>query len=129
MQFLAAPDGTPLWVSDAEPGSVPDITAARMHCLPALYKAAADSLPTLTDAGYQGAGIGNHHPFKKPRGSSHLQLHPDTRTYNAPLRDVRALGERAAAELKERWRTLKHITLSPNRIDAIAKAALVLNNA
>jgi hypothetical protein len=58
VQFLSAPDGTPLWVSDAEPGSMPDITAARAHCLPALYKAAADGLPTLADAGYQGAGIG-----------------------------------------------------------------------
>src|SRR5512135_2452918 len=129
VQFLSAPDGTPLWVSGAEPGSMPDITAAREHCLPALYKAAADGLPTLADAGYQGAGIGIHHPFKKPRGSSHLRLHPDTHTRNALLRGARALGERAAAELKERWRTLKHVTLSPNRIGAIAKAALVLNNA
>lgn len=129
VQFLSAPDGTPLWVSGAEPGSAPDITAAREHCLPALYKAAADGLPTLADAGYQGAGIGIHHPFKKPRGSSHLRLHPDTHTRNALLRGARALGERAAAELKERWRTLKHVTLSPNRIGAIAKAALVLNNA
>ncbi|WP_406209652.1 IS5/IS1182 family transposase [Streptomyces sp. NBC_01017] len=129
VQFVSAPDGTPLWVSDGEPGSVPDITAARSHCLPALYKAAADGLPTLADAGYQGAGIGIHHPFKKPRGSSHLRIHPDTRTRNALLRSVRALGERAAAELKERWRTLKRITLSPGRIGAIAKAALVLNNA
>ncbi|WP_370270996.1 transposase family protein [Streptomyces sp. V4I8] len=94
----------------------------------ALYKAAADGLPTLADSGYQGAGIGIHHPFKKPRGGSHLQLHFDTRTYNALLRGARALGERAAAELKERWRTLKRITLSPNRIGAITKAALVLNN-
>ena len=129
VQFLSAPDGTPLWVSDAEPGSVPDITAARAHCLPALYKAAADGLPTLADAGYQDAQIGIHHPFKKPRNASHLQLHPNTRTYNALLRGVRALGERAAAGLKERWRTLKHVTLSPGRISAITKAALVLNNA
>ncbi len=41
VQFLAAPDGTPLWVSDAEPASIPDITAARTHALPALYQAAA----------------------------------------------------------------------------------------
>jgi hypothetical protein len=129
VQFLSAPNGTPLWVSDAEPGSVPDITAARAHCLPALYKAAANGLPTLADAGYQGAGSGILHPFKKPRGGSHLRLHPDTRTFNMLLRGARALGERAAAELKERWRTLKHITLSPCRIGAIAMAALVLNNA
>ncbi|WP_174523355.1 winged helix-turn-helix domain-containing protein [Streptomyces azureus] len=29
IQFLAAPDGTPLWVSDVEPGSTPDITAVQ----------------------------------------------------------------------------------------------------
>ena len=38
-----------------------------------------------------------------------------------------ALGERAAAELKERWRALKHVSLSPSRIGDIARAALVLN--
>jgi hypothetical protein len=46
-----APDGTPLWVSDVEPGSTPDITAARLHVLPALYKAAADGLPTWPTTG------------------------------------------------------------------------------
>ncbi|MGW4759524.1 transposase family protein [Streptomyces chartreusis] len=35
VQFLSTPDGTPLWVSDGEPGSVPDITAARIHALTA----------------------------------------------------------------------------------------------
>ncbi|MEU9173141.1 hypothetical protein AB0D34_36150 [Streptomyces sp. NPDC048420] len=34
-QFLSAPDGTPLWVCDVEPGSTPDITAGRIHALPA----------------------------------------------------------------------------------------------
>lgn len=46
---------------------------------------------------------------------------------NALIRHVRALGERAAAELKQRWRALPRITLSPNRIGDIARAALVLN--
>lgn len=47
--------------------------------------------------------------------------------YNALLRHVRALGERTAAELKERWWTPKYVTLSPSRIGDIARAALVLN--
>ena len=34
--------------------------------------------------------------------------------------------ERAAAELKQRWRTQQHVTLSPTRIGDIAHAALVL---
>jgi hypothetical protein len=33
VQFLSAPDGTPLWVSDAEPGSTNDIVAAGEYCL------------------------------------------------------------------------------------------------
>lgn len=37
-----------------------------------------------------------------------------------------ARGERTAAELKERWRTLKDVTLSPSRIGDKARAALVL---
>jgi DDE superfamily endonuclease len=127
VQFLSAPDGTPLWVSDVEPGSVPDITAARIHALPALYKAAAEGLPTLADKGYTGAGIGIYIPVRRPRGRSEQALHVDTRTRNALIRHARALGERAAAELKERWRALKHVTLSPSRIGDIARAALVLN--
>ncbi|MFE4583515.1 transposase family protein, partial [Streptomyces chartreusis] len=54
---------------------------------------------------------------------------PDsTKLGAALLRCIRAKGERAIAELKQRWRALQHVTLSPNRIGAIAQAALVLNN-
>jgi hypothetical protein len=127
VQFLAAPDGTPLWVSDAEPASVPDITAARVHALPALYQAAANGLPTLAGKGYIGAGIGIRVPVRRPKGQPEQALHTDTRTRNTLLRSIRALGERTAAELKQRWRALQHITLSPSRIGDIARAALVLN--
>ncbi|WP_432037143.1 transposase family protein [Streptomyces cucumeris] len=127
IQFLPAPDGTPLWVSDVEPGSTPDITAARIHALPALYKAATDGLPTPADKGYIGAGIGILIPVRRPKMQSEQALHVDTRTFNALIRHVRALGERTAAELKQRWRTLQHVTLSPSRIGDIARAALVLN--
>ncbi|MET7621886.1 transposase family protein [Streptomyces sp. NPDC005408] len=128
VQFLAAPDGRPLWVSDVEPGSTPDITAARLHALPALYKAAADGLPILADKGYIGAGIGIRVPVRRPKGRSETALDPGTRMTNAPIRHVRAPGERAAAELKERWRALKHVSLSPSRIGDIARATLALNN-
>jgi hypothetical protein len=57
IQAVLAPDGFPLWVSPAEPGSVHDLTAARAHALPALYRAAATGLPTLADPGYDGAVI------------------------------------------------------------------------
>lgn len=128
VQFLAAPDGTPLWVSDVEPGSRHDLTCARIHALPALYPAAAQGLPTLADVGYLGAGIGVHTPLR-PHPDIPSPMTSDNRAHNRLLRCVRALGERAAAELKQRWRALKHITLSPGRIGAIAQAALVLNKA
>ena len=67
IQAVMAPTGFPLWVSDVEPGSVHDLTAARIHALPALYHAAKD-LPTLADPGYQGAGIGILIPLKQPTG-------------------------------------------------------------
>ncbi|MGX8904740.1 transposase family protein [Streptomyces netropsis] len=65
---LAAPDGTPLWVSDAEPGSAHDLAAARLHALPDLCQAARDGLPTLADTGYTGAGGGIHVPFREHPG-------------------------------------------------------------
>ncbi|MFC8722810.1 transposase family protein [Kitasatospora sp. NPDC057198] len=114
-------------VSDVEPGSVPDITAARIHALPALYRAAADGLPTLADKGYIGAAIGIPIPVRRPKGKSELALHVDTRMFNTLLRHVRALGERTAAELEQRWRTLQYVTPSPGRIGDIARAVLVLN--
>ncbi|MFG2305463.1 transposase family protein [Actinacidiphila glaucinigra] len=94
---------------------------------PWLYKAAADGLPTLADTGYISAGIGIHVPVRRLKGRSERSLHADTQTTNSLIRGIRALGERAAAELKQRWRTLQHVTLSPSRIGDIAHAALVLN--
>ena len=126
IQAVLAPDGFPLWVSDAEPGSVHDITAARRHALPALYRAAAAGLPALADPGYDGAGIGIHIPVKQPSGGQELDI--DTRTRNAIQRSLRCLGERGFALLTGRWRTLQHITASPSKIGDIARAALVLTH-
>jgi hypothetical protein len=66
IQAVTAPDGFPLWVSEVEPGSVHDLTAARARALPALYHAAATGLPTLADPGYEGAGIGILIPVRQP---------------------------------------------------------------
>jgi hypothetical protein len=123
VQAVLAPDGFPLWVSPVEPGSVHDITAARAHALPALYRAATD-LPTLADPGYDGAGIGIGMPVKQPADGRELDI--DTRTRNAVQRSLRCLGERGFALLTGRWRTLRHITASPSKIGDIARAALVL---
>lgn len=127
IQALSAPTGFPLWVSDVEPGSVHDLTAAREHVLGALYWAASQlKLPTLADGGYSGAGIGVHTPVKQPPGDQVLDA--DNRAYNALLRGLRCLGERGFALLTGRWRTLRHITASPRKIGDIVKAALVLTH-
>ena len=127
VQALSGPDGFPLWVADVEPGSVHDLTVAREHVLGALYWAAAHlDLPTLSDGGYEGAGIGVHTPIKQPAGDQVLDV--DNRAYNALLRGLRCLGERAFAVLTGRWRTLHHITASPSKIGDIVKAALTLTH-
>jgi DDE superfamily endonuclease len=126
IQAVLAPNGFPLWVSEVEPGSVHDITAARAHALPALYRAAADGLPALADPGYEGAGIGILIPIKQPPGERELDI--NARTCNAIQRSLRCLGERGFALVTGRWRTLQHITASPSKIGDITRAALVLTH-
>jgi hypothetical protein len=125
LQALMAPGGFPIWISDALPGSVHDITAAREQVLEIIRPYLKD-MPLLADPGYEGAGIGVHVPVKQPSGGRELDV--DTRTRNALLRSLRCLGERGFAILEQRWRTLQHVTLSPSRVGDIAKAALVLTH-
>jgi hypothetical protein len=117
---LTGPTGHPEWVSDVEPGCTHDITAAREHALPALYSAAAQGLPTLTDKGYAGAGIGIIVPTKGADPAT------DNLTRNVLINALRAPAERANALLKRTWKALERVTLDPWRISAIAAAALVL---
>lgn len=125
VQAVMRPDGVPVWLSGVEPGCTHDLSAARLHALPALYAAASKlDLPTLADGGYTGAGIGVHVPVKQPGGNQVLDI--DTRTRNALLRGLRAQGERGFALLKTRWKALEHVTACPYKIGHIAKAALVL---
>ena len=126
IQAVFAPGGFPLWVPDAEPGSVHDITSARRHALPGLYRAAAAGLPALADPGYDGAGIGVHIPVRQPADGREPDI--DTRTRNAIQRSLRCLGERGFALLTTRWRALQHVTASPSKIGSIARAALVLTH-
>jgi hypothetical protein len=86
--------GLPVWSSQVELGSAHDITAARIHCLGALYKCAAGGVPILTDKGYAGAGIGVHCLI------TGRNLNPDAAGYNMLLTGMCVLGERANAELK-----------------------------
>ncbi|MFE7313598.1 hypothetical protein ACFU7T_10890 [Streptomyces sp. NPDC057555] len=66
VQFLAAPDGTALWAPTPSPAPT-RITAARIHALPAPYKAAAEGLPALAGKGHIGAGIGIRIPVHRPK--------------------------------------------------------------
>jgi predicted phage tail protein len=50
IQAVMRPDGFPVWVSDVEPGSVHDLTAAGEHALGALYAAACGA----RESGYIG---------------------------------------------------------------------------
>jgi hypothetical protein len=126
VQAVMLPSGLPIWTSPAEPGHVHDITAARAHALPLLYRAASRGMPTLAGSGYEGAGTGIHVPVKSPGGNQ--QLDPGTRTRNSLLRGLRSQGERGFALLTQRWTTLQRITASPRRTTEITRAALVLTN-
>ena len=119
VQVLTDHTGFPVWASPVEPGSTHDITAARDHALPALYKAAADGMPTLADKGYQGAGAGVLTPVKGARPC------PDDATYNRIQTALRAPAERANAMLKQ-FKALRHVSLDPSTITSITATALVI---
>lgn len=126
IQAIIRPDGLALWTSEALPGHLHDLVCVQQHDLDAaLYWAASVlHLPTLADAGYQGAGIGIHTPVKHPRTAIICII--NHRTYNSLLRSTRCLGERGFALLTRRWRSLRHTTASPHSTGAIVRAALVL---
>jgi len=124
VQAVMLPGGLPIWTSEAEPGHVHDITAARAHALPALYRAASLGMPTLADCGYEGAGIGIHVPVKNPGGNQELAI--GNRARNRLLCGLRFQGERGFALLTRRWTVLQHTTASPRNITQIVRAAVVL---
>jgi DDE superfamily endonuclease len=62
-------------------------------------------------------------PVKKPCKGD---LDTDAKCRSMLLRGLRYQGERGFALLKERWRALQHVTVSPTQIGDIVKAALVL---
>ncbi|PPK90165.1 DDE superfamily endonuclease [Kineococcus xinjiangensis] len=126
VQVLTDADGRPLWVSPVEPGSTHDLTAARVHALPALYAAARHGVPTLADKGYTGAGAGIRVPVRRPgRGQV---LDTTTLSWNSYVSSAGAFVEHGIAHLKTRWRALARVTLCPSRISAIIATALVLSS-
>ncbi|MED7829063.1 HARBI1 family protein, partial [Streptomyces chiangmaiensis] len=125
VQVIAAPDGWPLWVSPVRPGREHDTTCARAHGLiDALNRLAATlGIPTLTDLGYENAADSFRHPIKKPKGG---ELTEEQRTFNAVIRGIHGVAERANALLKVTFKALRRVSLDPAAITRIARAALVL---
>jgi DDE superfamily endonuclease len=124
-QALMDPRGFPRWISDVLPGHLNDLNAARELVLAILWRYTKD-MPVLADGGYKGAGCGVPAPI--PQRTDGIPLHADQRTYNKLLRGLRCLGERGSALLLERWKALRHVTMSPSRITDLARAALVLTH-
>jgi hypothetical protein len=77
-------------------------------------------LPTFTDQGDPGAGIGIHTPTKG------RNLAPDNITRNTFLAALRAVGERGNFILKK-WKALTRIRFNPERIGDIVAAVIVLS--
>lgn len=125
IQILSTPDGLPIWTSPVRPGREHDFSCARTHgLLDTLDEAAADSGPlTITDTGYEGAPEGFRMPHKKPQGN---ELTVDQKQFNKVIGAIRALAEKANADLKTRFKALRHVSLDPWRIGAVVAAALAL---
>ncbi|MBB4943780.1 hypothetical protein FHR32_008181 [Streptosporangium album] len=124
IQVLSSPGGDPLWTSEVRPGREHDLTCARLHgLLDPLAKAAEDGLITLADLGYVDAGMGFRLPYKRSRGGT---LTDDQIQYNKVHGALRALAERANAQLKMRFKALRNVSKCPWKIGGIVAAALVL---
>lgn len=108
------------------PGREHDTTCAKAApgLLPALEEAATSSnLLTLTDLGYENLSLAIRHPLKKPKGGD---LTIEQKTYNQLVRSVHGVAERANSLLKTTFKVLRRVSLAPDRIGAIVKAAHVL---
>lgn len=114
VQVLADPVGRLIWASDALPGAVHDLTAARTHGIAATL--ADDDIKCRADKAYQGACPAVRVPF---RGKNLRGRH---RRHNCDHAKIRSLGERAMAALKY-WRLLRKLRCSTNRITAVVRAA------
>jgi hypothetical protein len=128
IQAIMRPDGLPIWTSGAMPGHLHDLTCAQQQGVTAAlnWSAAELDLPTLADAGYDGAGHGIKTPVKQPADGRQLAI--ANRTVNRLLRGLRWHGERGFAILDRRWKALRHTTASPRRIGDIVAAALHLTH-
>ena len=106
------------------PARVHDITAARVHALPALYRAAALGMPSLADSGYEGAGIGILVPVKNPAGNQELDI--GTRTRTRCCATCAAAGNAGSPCSPSAGPPSSTSPPDPDRTTEITRAALVL---
>jgi hypothetical protein len=125
VQVLTDADGRPLWVSPVEPRCTHDLTSARIHALPALYRAARGGVPTLADEACTGTGTGIRVPVRRPGGNQVLDR--STRGWNSYVNTERAFVEHGIAHLKTRWRALHRGQPVPVAISTIVATALALS--
>jgi DDE superfamily endonuclease len=121
VQTVAAPDGELLWVSGVLPGKTVDITAARRF---GIAEKVLEFLGLLADLGYIGL-----HPqaivgYRRKRGEKTLPA--GKKAANVALAGLRAIGERANAQLKC-WRVLAiDFRGNPRQITTVVKAVQAL---
>ncbi|GAA4966244.1 transposase family protein [Nonomuraea thailandensis] len=119
VQVIASPDGTIIWTSGSLPGSIHDLTAARIWGI--LRALAQAGVLTLADKGYQGAEGPVATPYKgrnKPASQ---------KAANRSHARLRGPGERANAQLKS-WRILRKLRCCPHKAGQLCKAIAVLQN-
>jgi DDE superfamily endonuclease len=121
VQTVAGPDGELLWVSGVLPGKTVDITAARRF---GIAEKVLEFLGLLADLGYIGL-----HPqaivgYRRKRGEKTLPA--GKKAANVALAGLRAIGERANAQLKS-WKVLAiDFRGNPRQITTVVKAVQAL---
>lgn len=121
LQGLMDPYGRMIWISEGLPGSVHDLTSARMHDI--LHLIDRSELYLYADKGYVG-GEGHRLlvPIKKPMNE---ELPDRDKELNRIHAATRSRGERGFAVLKN-WHIFDRFRGCPRRVGMFAQAVLVL---
>lgn len=118
LQVVTAPDGTLVWISEALPSRMRDLTAARRHRI--IATCIRLGIPILADKACQGAGRIIAVPH---RGQPGKDLTAKQKSVNRAHSRPQWPAERAIAQIKT-WRILRKTRCNPNRLTSIGKAIL-----
>lgn len=122
VQTVAAPDGELLWVSGVLPGATVDITAARHF---KIADKVLQYLGLLADLGYIGLHPDAIVGSRRKRGEKALPA--GKKAANICIASLRAIGERANAQLKQFKVLACDFRGSPTQITAVVKAVQALH--